>query len=64
MSDSQKYKKKVLCYDLNNTFLKEFNSINEAASTSKTSRSAIKNFCNDTNFKKLAGGFKWRFKYE
>jgi len=54
--------KKVLQYDLNNNFIKEFESISKASKILKIQRNSIKNCCQ--NKQKTAGKFKWKYKNE
>lgn len=52
--------KRILQYDLNNTFIKEFVSISDAERETKIRHSNISECCN--NKRKRAGKFIWKFK--
>ena len=54
--------KKILQYDLENNFIKEYSSIKEAARAVNGDSSAIKRVCNLE--KRTAYGFKWKLKEE
>jgi group I intron endonuclease len=57
MSDS--HNKRINQYDLNNNFIKTFDSITNAAKETNNNRQSIGKCCN--NKYKTAGGFIWRF---
>ena len=55
-----KSKKRINQYDLDGNFIKQWNSLNEAASfLNKTSSGAISNCCSGKN--KTAYGYKWKY---
>lgn len=54
--------KKVIQYDLNNNFLKIWESVSEATRQLRISVSSISQCCNGIN--KSAGGYKWRYENE
>lgn len=56
--------KPVLQYDLNRNFIKEWESISEAARTLDISMSGISKCCNNYGNMKKAGGYIWEFKEE
>ena len=54
--------KPVLQYNLNNKFIKEYESISEAGRRTNICLVSISYVAN--NKRKTAGGYKWEFKYE
>ena len=57
---SESHKKKVNQYDINNNFIKSFDSIADAAIEINTCRDNIGRVCSGRN--KTAGGFIWKYK--
>lgn len=57
---SRAHCKKVLQYDLQGNFIKEFNSIKEASIETKANRTSITNCCKSKS--KTAGRYQWMFK--
>ena len=53
--------KRVIQYDLNMNFIKEWNSLKDIENELKISSGDISKVCNNTNNRKSAGGFIWRF---
>lgn len=51
--------KKINQYDLNNNFIKQWNSITEASDTLKINASSITKVCK--NKRKAAGGYVWKY---
>lgn len=58
----EKIRKKVLCFDLNNNFLKEYKSIKLASDELKVNATAISLCCKKKPKFKTAGGYKWEYK--
>jgi len=58
----KKRSKKVLQYDLEGNFVKEWNSIREAHYNTNISRMGISRCCNNTPSYITAGGYKWKYK--
>ena len=56
---SNSHNKRINQYDLNNNFIKTFDSITNAAKETNNNRESIGKCCNNKN--KTAGGFIWRF---
>ena len=59
---SEKTRKKVYQYDLNDNFIKLYNSELEAQKTTNIDNGSISKCCYGKM--KTAGGFKWRFENE
>ena len=56
---SESHKIKINQYDLNNNFIKQFDSINDAAKEHNIDRSSIGKCCKEIH--KTASGFKWKY---
>ena len=59
--DNKKIQKKVVQYDLNGNFIKEYKSLNEASRDNNLCRNSIKNCCIGTQFK-TDDRTTWRYK--
>ena len=53
---------KVIQYDMNNNFIEEYKSVNEASRKTEINHGNISHCCNNTNRAKTAGGFVWKYK--
>ena len=62
LSNVRKDKKIVLCFDKQNKFIKEYNSICEASRETNIDKSDIFRVCK--NIRKSAGNYIWKFKGE
>ena len=58
----KKRSKKVLQYDLDGNFIKEWNSIREAHYNTNISRMGISRCCSNRASYITAGGYKWKYK--
>lgn len=58
-------RKKIVQFDLNNSFIREFNSISDAATATETDRRNIGNYLNDKTGKRFScAGYIWKYKEE